>query len=418
MLSKHTVLISTALITLSLSSLQVTGAVEAAVEVTGHRTERERLERLVEEIQPAVAELTGMPEGKQIKVVVMSRSEFREFLVNLVDEEYPDKELVRRGRCLAEIGLLPEGYDLEAGLLDLVGQEGGGLYDPRAKAFTGISDLPPVLRTPMYQDMIASHELTHALQDREVDIVAHSEIALKDLDYEYAFRSTIEGMATVVMVAYMNDRELDDLPDTRVFMRSGFAQKDLRQFPHYLREVLISPYAEGGAFVQRWLEVNSHKQLVSLFYDIPATSEQVLHPEKYLDRDEPTPIDISGVAAVVPESWDPYYTNTLGEFDLLTLFRMYEATNAGAVEAATGWDGLRFEAYLIPEDDLVIIGSSVWDTGRDAGEFESAFSEILAGVMEPDMYLFSQNQTSVDFIIGPAEPATRERILKALSPGR
>ncbi|MFH1313673.1 MAG: hypothetical protein ABIJ00_10685 [Candidatus Eisenbacteria bacterium] len=408
------VCLSTVLVTLSFVSLEVSGAVEA----TARRTETERLERLVEEIQPAVAELTGMPEGKQVKVIVMSRSEFKEFLVDLVAMEYPDDELIRRGRCLAEIGLVPEDYDLEAGFLDLVGQEGGGLYDPRAKAFVGISDLPPVLMTPFYQDMIVSHELTHALQDRQVDIVAESEVGLKNLDYEYAFRSTIEGMATVVMIAYMQDKELDRLPDTRVFMRSGFEQRDLREFPHYLREVLISPYAEGGAFVQRWLKVNPHKQMVSLFYDIPATSEQILHPDKYLDRDEPTPIDVSGLAAAVPESWDPYYTNTLGEFDLLTLFRMYPATNPDAAEAAAGWDGLRFAAYVTPDDELVIVGSSAWDSEHDAEEFESALSEVLTGLDDPEFYHASQSGASIYFIIGPAGTATRESIFEALGPAR
>jgi hypothetical protein len=414
MWSKRRIVFTSVLLTLSLPSLSVSGAVKASA----RRTEQERLERLVEEIQPAVAELTGMPEGRQVRVVVMTRSELQEYLVNLVDVEYPDDELVRRGRCLALIGLLPEDYDLEAGLVDLVGQEGGGLYDPRTKAFTGISDLPPMLKTPYYQDLIAAHELTHALQDREIDIVEQSEIALKDLDYEYAFRSVIEGMATVVMIAYTQDKDVDELPDTRVYMRSGFAQRDLRQFPHYLKEVLISPYAEGGAFVQRWLEVNSHKQLVSLFDDMPTTSEQVLHPERFLERDEPTPIDMSGVAEAVPETWEMYYTNTLGEFDLLTLFRMYSDTNADAAEAAEGWDGLRFKAYLTEEDEMVMIGSSAWDSPPDAGEFIEAFTVVLRESTENGQFSLSQNGTAVDFIVGPTRNATRDSIFVALRPAR
>ena len=97
---------------------------------------------------------------------------------------------------------------------------------------------------------------------------------------------------------------------------------------------------------------------------------------------------------------------------------MYEATNADAAEAAAGWDGLRFEVYLTPDDDLVIVGSSVWDTGGDAVEFESAFSEVLAEVMDAKLYLLSRSETSVDVIIGPAEPATSESIFMALRPNR
>jgi hypothetical protein len=412
--------ITCGLLAIALSITSVT------TDVTDQEAELTRLTLLVEEVLPAVAELTGMPADEPVEVTVKTRAEFRDFLIRTVETEYPDEELYRRGRCLGGFGLLPEDYDLEAGLIDLIGEEAGGLYDPRGKVFCGISDLPPMLKSPMYQDMIVSHELTHALQDRVIDIVAESEVALKNLDYEYAFRAAIEGMATVVMVAYMNQLKLDQLPDTRSFMRGGFEQRSkdpnlkvLYASPKYLREVMISPYAEGGAFVQAWLGANPERKLVSLFERIPASSEQVLHPEKYEEPDDPTDIDLSAVDGVIPESWNPFYTNTLGEFDLLTLFTLHDVTAPDAQDLASGWDGVRFEAYDDEYGRLVIVGSSVWDSEPDAAEFETGFSQILAELRDSDEFEVVHSGEYVDFVIGASADARAGNvILEALRTAR
>jgi hypothetical protein len=418
--NSHSGVIAWSLVAVALSVTSV------ATDVADQEAEVSRLTQLVEEVLPAVADISGMPADKPVDVIVRTRAEFRDFLIRTVETEYPNDELYRRGRCLAGFGLLPDDYDLEAGLIDLIGEQAGGLYDPRAKVFCGISDLPPALKAPMYQNMIVSHELTHALQDRVVDIVAESEAALEDIDYEYAFRAAIEGMATVVMVAYMQQLDLDDLPDTRLFMRTGFEQRSrdpglraLFASPKYLREVTISPYAEGGAFVQAWLRANPDRELVSLFERIPASSEQVLHPEKYEQQDEPTQIDLSAADAAIPREWEIFYRNTLGEFDLLTLFDIHNETSADASDLASGWDGLRFEAYEDEGEQLVIVGSSVWDSEADAGEFHAGFSEVLAGLRDTGDFEVIHRGEHVDFVIGPtAKGPIGSGILEALDSAR
>jgi hypothetical protein len=387
--------------------------------------EIERLRLLVSEVQPAVAELIGMPEGEPVKVAVKTRKEIREYVIQAAEMGYPDDELYRRGRCLAEIGLLPEDFDLKSGMIDLVGEQAGGLYDPYGKAFTGIIDLPPGLKATRYQKLIASHELTHALEDRVVDILEEAKTGLTNLDYEYAFRSIIEGIATVVMIAYTQDLALDGIPDTRAIMRTSFERKAgdptmkaLAGSPPYLKELLISPYAEGGAFVQAWHRANPDMDLAALMTKVPPSSEQVLHPEKYFEPDEPTVIDLHGIERALPEEWDSFYTNTLGEFDLLTLFSLHEQTSADAGDIASGWDGLRFRAFHHQSGQLVLLGSSVWDSEKDAEEFHAGFSAVLAGISGPGSYALVRNGVYVDFVIGPVEDPIRESLLAAVSEAR
>lgn len=400
----------------------LTGVVFGCVAAGSHKVEPqaelERLTLLVSEVQPKVAELAGFTAGEPVKVVVTTRRDLTDYLVRTMEMGYPDGELYRRSQCLSRIGLLPEDYDLTVGMTELVAEQAGGLYDPYGKAFHGILDLPPALRSPAYQNLIASHELTHALQDRVVDIVEESKVCLENLDYEYAFRSVIEGMATVVMLAYTENVAIDDLADTRPIMRTGFAQKADGRTPVYLKELLISPYAEGGAFVQAWRRANPDKDLAVLMKNIPASSEQVLHPEKYIRRDDPTTIDLECIKDAVPAEWGSSYSNILGEFDLLTLFTIHEETSEDATEIACGWDGLGFQGFHDMEGNLVIIGSSVWDSVQDAEEFRVGFVKVLGGVGPPGSFMVIRTGKAVDFVIGRVEDSVKEHVLTAMNQAR
>jgi hypothetical protein len=387
-------------------------------ELNERQDEIDRLRRLVAEIQPEVAELTGFPEGEPVAVAVMTREDLREYIIWSMEMGYPGDELYRRGRCLSMIGLLPEDYDLESGMIDLVGEQAAGLYDPYGKAFNGIVGLSPRLRAPQYQSLIASHELTHALQDRMIDILAHAKVALSDIDYEYGLRAALEGIATVVMLAYTQKLAVDDTPDARSFMRTSFehtsrdpAMNATARTPEYLRELLISPYAEGGAFVQAWHRANPDLALADLMRNIPATSEQVLHPEKYMEPDVPTVIDLEAVGEGLPEGWESFYSNTLGEFDLLTLFSLYGETAAEAAEMAAGWDGLRFSAFRNRDEHLMLVGSSVWDSELDAKEFHAGFSTVLLGIGDPGSFTIVHDGRCVDFIIGSLDRNVTESLL-------
>jgi hypothetical protein len=388
---------------------------------TGREQEVERLRLLVEEVQPAAARLAGFPVGEPVEVAVKTRQEVKEYMIRSVRISNPDGDLTRRGRCLALLGLLPEAYDLEAGMVDLVAEQAGGLYDPFSNQFWGILNMPSHMRGSSYQKLIASHELTHALQDRVTDMVGLLDAFMENPDYEYAFRSVIEGMATIVMFAYTQDLDVDEVRDTRSTMRAAFNQKDgdpsLRAYgtsPTYVKELLISPYAEGGAFVQAWHRANPDQELAALMSNIPASSEQILHPEKYLSPDVPTAIDLSAIDGATPTGWDFFYATTLGEFDLLTLFSIHDETSSTAAEIAAGWDGLRLRAFEDHDGRIAILGSSVWDSDGDALEFYDGLSALLSETNEQEHFSVVSRGPVVDFVIGPPESDTRRDLLAAL----
>ena len=302
-------------------------------------------------------------------------------------------------------------------MLELLREQAGGAYDPRSGTLIGVSDLAREPDRAVSDRMILSHELAHALQDRVIDIARQSRLGLENIDYEYAVRAVIEGMAGGVMLAYAQNLPYDRLPDLQSFWRSNLSRAAgaaLSRSPRYLTEYLFSPYAEGGAFLQAWLKANPGKAMNDLLGRLPPSSEQVLHFEKYVEGDLPEEIDLSGARGILPGDWSLLYANTIGEFDLLQLFQAHEETRTSAAALAAGWDGCRFEAYQDAKGALILLGSSVWDGEEDAGEFSAGFRAVLGGFRAGDDHEVARNQARVHFVIGSADRSLRTAILESL----
>lgn len=365
----------------------------------------------VDEALPIVAQMTGIEANDPVPTVMLMRSEVRDYLIETLELEYPEGELTRRSECFCALGLVPEGYDLEGGIIEMLSEGAGAFYDPRVDDMKGIADLHPMLKSPQMQRMIVSHELTHALQDRVIDLYKLYTEALADLDRDYALRAVVEGMASNVMLPYMNGQDLGDGPDVQAYMRAGFDMKygsgsggAMGDAPMYVRESFLSPYAEGGGFVQAWISKYPDRTLRDLLLDMPPTSEQVMHFEKFEEGDEATPIDPARFDGVVPAGWETYYANTLGEFDLLMLFKSHPVTEAYADELAAGWDGCRWRAYHNDTGELVIVGLSVWDSAEDARDFASGFEHVLERIRDAGDFEIARGETTVAFTIGTGRP--------------
>ena len=366
---------------------------------------------------PRVASLIGASNAAPVNVTLMSRKELSRFFKSSLDAEYPDHELTRRSRAFGEIGLLPAGLDMTDGLVALLQEQAGGLYDHRRNVMIGISDLPPESRRAIGDPMILSHELTHALQDQAMDLGRHSEMALKNIDYEYAVRALIEGMASAVMVAHAQGRPLSTLPDLKTFWRSQMSRgkgSALEGSPAYLKEYLFSPYAEGGAFIQSWLAAHPGRPVADLLSKVPASSEQVLHIEKYIQNDAPAEIDLTRVRGTASPGWTLVYANTLGEFDIWTLFRAHAPTKDRAGAMAAGWDGCRFQAYEQQDGRLALFGASAWDSDMDAREFRDGFEIVLRAVRPSGDFATEQQGPRVGFVIGLDRSTARSAIMRSL----
>ena len=138
--------------------------------------------------------------------------------------------------------------------------------------------------------------------------------------------------------------------------------------PAFLRESLLFPYTAGLSFVQ-WLQASGGWDAVDgAFREPPASTEQVLHPEKYAAHEAP----VDGHAAGGPRrrssgrAGRSGLEDTLGEFQLKVWLDQVAAGSGGpsADAAAAGWGGDRVVLLDGPERRPGDRPKTAWDTRR------------------------------------------------------
>ena len=145
-------------------------------------------------------------------------------------------------------------------------------------------------------------------------------------------------------------------------------------------------YLGGMRFVETLRDLAGSWKLVDYALDSrpPATTEQVLHPRKYIDDERPSAVRIDG-APLRADGWRRIDADVFGELPTSQLLEL-GADRDAARAAAAGWDGDRYELWrrdVAPGDceypcraELVLVAVWAFDTAADATEFDRAASDV------------------------------------------
>lgn len=106
--------------------------------------------------------------------------------------------------------------------------------------------------------------------------------------------------------------------------------------------------------------------LAAVYADPPTSTTQVIHPELYLERQDPVDVSLTSDPG---EGWEPLLTRTFGEQDLLLM--LVDFPPEFAADAAAGWRGGQLRAWSSGEDTIV----AVW---LDAGTSSDADAVCVA----------------------------------------
>ncbi len=372
-----------------------------------------------------VARLRGLEPKAAIPKQVETREEIAAFLRDTVRQEYDPADLQNEGRVLKKLGLVPADMDYVDFTLKLLTEQISGYYDPDRKKFFIAGWLPLDQQKP-----VMVHELTHALQDQHFDLnsIMKQDRKAQNDDRVLAHQAIMEGDGMAVMLNYLLEpagRNFAQIPDLVFVMRSQFWGMEsqfevFRSAPMYMKETLLFPYGYGGAFLQKvWAKDPSWSAVNKIYSDLPSSTEQIIHPEKYLEqRDNPKPVTMEDPSTTLGGNWKQTYKNTLGEFSLSLVLKQ-SIPEEQARRAASGWGG--DEIRLVsdgPHDGL--FGMTTWDTPEDAEKFFSAMGAWLqarhpkAKKMNETEYGFGLNEggeynalqrkgSDVRFIIGLPE---------------
>ncbi|HUV12918.1 MAG TPA: hypothetical protein VMY18_04685 [Acidobacteriota bacterium] len=333
-----------------------------------------------DEVLETVVEIRELKPREPIQKGIQSREEVRAYLVSRIQEEYPKDQIEVEERLLEKLGLIPPDLQLYEFMLELLTEQVAGYYDPDSKTFIIADWIPLEIQKP-----VMAHELTHALQDQYFDLKRFLTPVEGNDDTTLAHNALIEGEGFIIMLDYTlrpMGRSAADIPDLIELNRAQMPLMEAQfpifgKAPDYLKETLIFPYAYGGAFIKRILEEGSWQDVDRVYSNLPESTEQILHPEKYLNSpDHPTEVDTETLQKKLSEDWEPVVENVLGEFSTYLLLKEY-ISDEQAQRASKGWDGDRVELWESERGNTALLLSTIWDGTADASEFFEAYSELV-----------------------------------------
>jgi len=342
-------------------------------------------------VEQACAELSARVEallGPKFERAVPIRMVDEEFIVGFAEEmgrrQVPAEYRRIVDRLFERYRFAPAGFDVMAAERELLRRQVAGLYDPDADCFYIVRGKAHP-GTPGFNITVA-HELVHAYRDIDKDYWARMmKYAREDEDRAIAVSCLAEGDAALLgSVLGQSENPAEMLPmfvarakgASRLIPDAVTDDSRMSGIPFYLREMQFGRYFIGQEFAARLVEHGGLEGLARAYDDPPVSTEQILHPGKYLGPavDRPTRIEGGDPAAALGEGWRTVVGNTAGEFALRVHFTELLGRKRAA-EAASGWDGCRYFVCEREGAPLCIAAVSVWDSPKDASEFARAWAD-------------------------------------------
>lgn len=368
-------------------------------------------------IASQVGELRGLPLKEEIVRGIKNRDELRQILLKRLAEEVSNEDIENEAAVYKRLGMLPEELDYKEALLNILTEQIAGFYDQHDKELYVMEGLPLDLQRPAM-----AHEIFHAIQDQHFNIKRMTEPvdSQENGDFAMARSALIEGDASLVMIDY-SLYERGVLPQGEfksaldIPMMAGVLEKltrqdvgalaqllpdaavddagsvdpteldesALAQAPAMVRKLLVFPYFAGMRFVIHARQNNDWSAVDQIYQNPPTSTEQILHPERYFEGDEPVVLEFS-TEKTLPDSTQ-IYENVLGEYQMRLFVEEHllegeeaKVKPAEVDQALEGWGGDRLRAFRSEDDNVLITHLSVWDTIQDANEY----FDILEAVMK------------------------------------
>jgi hypothetical protein len=252
-----------------------------------------------------------------------------------------------------------------------------GLYDPDSQEFF-IADWT----SPADQRSVMSHELTHALQDQHFHIDKWSDAAKPNDDGELARDAVLEGSAMAAMLDYElrgkgSIRDLGDF-DPAMFMGDVDSSPELSKAPKVLQDELLFPYLAGITFTQHILKAgNGWPDFYKVFEKPPASTQQIMHPDLYLQGVMPAKVDLPATKGLISADWKKLDENDMGEFGVQEILKQY-LSKPRSVALAASWGGDRYAIFENQKNKRTMLEFRIHlAKDDDAARFFGAYSEVL-----------------------------------------
>lgn len=291
---------------------------------------------LVDATLAHVAAIRQLPSTGPVRSEVIGRAELLERMKKELAEDLEPPLLAGSTELLFALGAAGPGLDYLGSMLELLGTQLAGFYDPRLKEMVLLDDLGGEA-----EQATLWHELVHGLQDQHYDLRRLMKWEAGRGDALSAVQSLAEGdaMSGMIDVSLASaGRTALELPDGMLAGSLSLleAMPEIASVPRLMKRSIVAPYADGLTFVHALRRAGGWSAVDAAWRATPTTTEQVLHPEKYRAHEAG---DVLAAPPAPPSGpSDSIYRDVLGE-QALRLAMEEWVPNTSAAKSATGWGG-------------------------------------------------------------------------------
>jgi hypothetical protein len=341
------------------------------------------------EVLKETSELRQLAILRPVQSSTQSRPEIERMLIKNLDEETTPAQMHAAEVTLERLGLAPPDFHYRALMLRVLTEQVAGYYDPKSGEFHLADWIDLDGQRP-----VMAHELTHALQDQHFNLRRFERWPKGDSDAELATHALIEGDAMLAMSIYVANNPLRALAFLKSLGTTGMSSQELDKAPRALRETLLFSYQEGINWTRNLYKQGGWDRVSKAFTELPQSTEQILHPEKYFDHEAPAKVRLSDMTgwlnnltheaamsasfassggSSAQATWKRLDNDVEGEWGFYLILDEFLKSPAESHRAAAGWGGDRFAVYEGPTGEVLFVSLSTWDTENDAREFFDAY---------------------------------------------
>jgi len=246
------------------------------------------------------------------------------------------------------------------------------------------------------------HELTHALQDQQIDLEKWMKAAdaldgkdpfnkgVRSDEASMARSAVTEGQAMIVLFDYQlapMGRKTVEIPGFVDIMRKHLTEEKqtgaMEEAPPILRESLVFPYLEGTAFEYELLKDGGKRSaFADTLKDPPVNSREIVTPAEYIRGDKQPDPQMPDLSRALKGKYAKYDSGAVGQFDTKMLLQQFGIRNAAQI--ATGWrGGIYYAGQKTKQDpnapeDIALLYISYWKDAAAAQQFENIYRSLSA----------------------------------------
>jgi len=343
----------------------------------------EQLGQLFDDLQNQTSTIRGLPILVDNPRYFIPQSEVRNIVSNYFLERYSQDEIADRAIFLNALGLLNPGYDLYSNMLTSLDEGLGGFYIPWTNELFVIGDEFSSLQEPIYV-----HEYDHALVDQHFSLeeIGFYPECVHEFDICVAFSALVEGDATLLMEqwleSYADEDTISEIQKSKFTPAEKVISSKEITPPYLIRQTYFN-YVDGKNFVSLLFDQGGWDTVNRVYQVLPESSEQILHPEKYLEREVPVQIDLIPLDDILDDEWRFIAADTLGELTTEMILDsnanyLVQLDPVTAVKAAAGWGGDSYQLFFRNKTyQSILVVNWIWDTWDDREEFLDAMDTYL-----------------------------------------